>query len=78
MEALRRERDLIARIAQTSPAGIAVVDRDGQITFANAQAERVLGLHQSEKTLVNRPQPTHFERAKRRSASREGGWITRG
>ena len=50
VEALRRERDLIARIAQTSPAGIVVVDRDGQITFANAQAERVLGLHRSEIT----------------------------
>jgi PAS domain S-box-containing protein len=43
-EALRRERDLVARIAETSPVGITVVNRAGQIVFANAQAQRVLGL----------------------------------
>jgi len=50
VETLRRDQDLLARIAQMSPSGITVVDRDGRITFANAQAERVLGLHRSEIT----------------------------
>ncbi len=49
-ETLRRERDLIARIAETSPAGITVVDREGQITFANARAEEVLDLTKDEIT----------------------------
>jgi PAS domain S-box-containing protein len=48
--ALRHERDLIARIAETSPAGITVLNRDGQITFANARAEQVLGLTKDEIT----------------------------
>ena len=49
-ETLRRERDLMGQIMQTSPAGIAVVDRRGQITFANPQAERVLGLTRDKIT----------------------------
>jgi len=47
---LRRERDLLASLAETSPVGIAVVDRDGQITFANPRAEQILGLTKSEIT----------------------------
>lgn len=43
-EALRRERALLERITSASPAGIVVVDRHGQITFANPQAEKILGL----------------------------------
>jgi PAS domain S-box-containing protein len=53
-EVLRRERDLVSRITATSPAGIAVVNRKGQFTFANAQAEQVLGLTREEST-----QPTY-------------------
>jgi PAS domain S-box-containing protein len=49
-EELRRERDLIARIMETSPAGITVVDRQGQIIFANARAVKVLGLTKDEIT----------------------------
>lgn len=49
-DALTRERDLVARIMQTSPAGIVVVDRKGQITYANARAEQVLGLTRDEIT----------------------------
>ena len=41
---LRQERDLVARLAETSPVGILRFDRDGRIAFANAQAERVLGM----------------------------------
>jgi PAS domain S-box-containing protein len=43
-ERLRRERDLISRIMETSPVGIVVADRFGKITFANRSAEEVLGL----------------------------------
>ena len=43
-QALQREHDLVTRVMETSPAGIAVLDREGRITFANASAERVLGL----------------------------------
>ena len=49
---LRRERDLLARIMETSPAGITVVDRDGQLVFANRKAEQVLGLRKD--TLAQR------------------------
>ena len=43
-EALRRERDLVAKIIETSPIGIMARDSQGEITFANAEAERILGL----------------------------------
>src|ERR1039458_1097965 len=43
-EHLRRERDLISRIMETSPVGIVVADQSGRITFANHCAEKVLGL----------------------------------
>ena len=47
---LRKERDLISSIMDTSPAGITVVNREGQIVFANKQAEKVLGLKEDEIT----------------------------
>jgi PAS domain S-box-containing protein len=43
-ETLRRERDLISRIMETSPVGIVVTDQMGKITFANRHAGEVLGL----------------------------------
>ncbi|HUA38352.1 MAG TPA: response regulator [Candidatus Sulfopaludibacter sp.] len=43
-ERLRRERDLIGRIMETSPVGIVVADQSGTINFANLQAEKILGL----------------------------------
>ena len=46
-ERLRRDRDLISRIMETSPVGIVVTDQAGKITFANHQAEGVLGLTQN-------------------------------
>jgi PAS domain S-box-containing protein len=46
--ALRKERDLVSRVMETSPAGIVMVDRDGQIIFANSQAEQVLGISRAE------------------------------
>jgi len=43
------ERDtVLGRLHETVPAGIVFVDRNGQITFANARAEQVLGLKRSE------------------------------
>jgi signal transduction histidine kinase/ActR/RegA family two-component response regulator len=41
-EALRQEKDFIARLMETNPAGVLVVDATGTFTFANASAERVL------------------------------------
>ena len=49
-EDLRREHDLLNRITETSPAGITMLDQEGNIVFANAQAERVLGLTKDEIT----------------------------
>jgi PAS domain S-box-containing protein len=42
-ENLRRERDLISRIMETSPVGIVVTNQAGTIAFANHRAEEVLG-----------------------------------
>lgn len=42
--ALRRERSVLARLMETSPIGITLLDRDGQIIFANARAQDILGL----------------------------------
>jgi PAS domain S-box-containing protein len=47
-EALQRERDLVARITETSPVGIIVLDREGRIAYANSQLERGLGLSREE------------------------------
>ncbi len=47
-ESLRREQGLLSRIMVTSPVGIAVVSKQGQITYANPQAEKILGLSKEE------------------------------
>jgi two-component system cell cycle sensor histidine kinase/response regulator CckA len=47
---LRRDRDTFIRIAETGAIGITVVDTSGQITFANVQAERILGLGKDKIT----------------------------
>ena len=49
-EALRREHDLLNQIMETSPVGISVVNREGQIIFANEYLENVLGLTRDEIT----------------------------
>ncbi len=43
-EALRRERDLVARVMDTSPVGIAVFDRQGRMTFANNLLQQLASL----------------------------------
>ena len=57
-EALRQERDLVARIMETSPLGVVVVNKEGQITFANRYAEQKLGLTKDElaQRTYNAPQ----------------------
>ena len=49
-DALRREHDLVTRIMETSPGGIVMANPSGEITFANARAEQVLGLDKDEIT----------------------------
>ncbi|MBN2225942.1 MAG: PAS domain S-box protein [candidate division Zixibacteria bacterium] len=41
--ALREERDFVAQLMQTSPAGITTVDREGVITYVNRRAAEILG-----------------------------------
>ncbi|HLG13817.1 MAG TPA: PAS domain S-box protein [Blastocatellia bacterium] len=48
--ALRHERDLVSRLMETSPVGIAMINRSGRITFANGRAEEILGLSRDEIT----------------------------
>lgn len=45
---LRRERNLFATVMETSPTAIVLVDPMGRLTFANATAERTLGLDRRE------------------------------
>jgi len=47
-EDLRHERDLVARIMDTSPACITMVDRNGHIVYANARAEDLFGLKKDD------------------------------
>ncbi len=57
-EALRRERALLSQIMETSPVGITMVNREGQVIFANKRAENLLGLKKDEITqrTYNAPQ----------------------
>jgi len=47
---LKRERDIFRSITEISPLGIVMVNEDGEITFANHQAEKLLGLEKYEST----------------------------
>lgn len=46
--ALMRQHTLLSKITETSPIGITVWDISGKITFANAEAEKVLGCTKDE------------------------------
>lgn len=48
--ALRQERDLMNWLLENSPAGMIVVNHQGNITFANKRSEEVLGLTRAEIT----------------------------
>jgi len=56
--ALQHERALLARITETSPIGITMVNRQGVVIFANSQAVNLLGLSKDEITqrAYNAPQ----------------------
>lgn len=56
-EELRHERDLMARIMATSPVSIIMMNREGQITFANPGAEEVIGLSPDEVTKLTYNSP---------------------
>ncbi|MBX9928818.1 MAG: PAS domain S-box protein [Gemmatimonadaceae bacterium] len=45
---LREERDFSSALLQTSVAAIVAIEPSGEIVFANAQAERILGLTRSD------------------------------
>jgi PAS domain S-box-containing protein len=47
-EALHKERDVLNRVMETSPAGIVAFDRDGRINFANTRGALVLGTTSDE------------------------------
>ncbi|MFC1726442.1 PAS domain S-box protein [candidate division KSB1 bacterium] len=49
-ETLKKERDLIVNITNTSPAGISVVNRNEEITYANYRAEQILCLKKDKMT----------------------------
>jgi PAS domain S-box-containing protein len=57
-DALRRERTLLSQITETSPVGITMVNRHGDVTFANKQAENLLKLKRDEiaKRTYNAPE----------------------
>ncbi len=50
-ETIKKERDLLKRINDTIPVGLTLVDSNGNITLANHQAEKILGLKRDKITL---------------------------
>jgi PAS domain S-box-containing protein/putative nucleotidyltransferase with HDIG domain len=56
-EWLLRERSMVDRIMKTSPAGITVVNRDGEIVFANKRAQEILKLTRDKITDLNYDPP---------------------
>jgi PAS domain S-box-containing protein len=56
-EALLLEQEITKRIMETSPIGIVASNSHGEITFANARAEKILGLNRTEvaKRTYNAP-----------------------
>jgi len=46
----RRDQDVLKTVTETSPVGIVMVGDDGVFTYANTEAERVLGLSRDEIT----------------------------
>ena len=52
-EALRREKDFIGQLMESSPVGIMMIDAEGRFTFANAAAALVLGRPREQITGQN-------------------------
>jgi len=47
---LEQERNLLDHIAQTSPAGIIVLDKNGRLMFVNKRSEEISGIPESKLT----------------------------
>ncbi|MCF8129929.1 MAG: PAS domain S-box protein [Deltaproteobacteria bacterium] len=47
-QAILREQHFLKQLMETSPVGITVVNREGQISLANFRAEEILGLKRSD------------------------------
>ncbi|MBD3195052.1 MAG: PAS domain S-box protein [Candidatus Lokiarchaeota archaeon] len=47
---LKKERDIFEGITKTSPVGIVMLNKEGEITFANPEAEKILGLRKNKIT----------------------------
>ena len=47
-QAILREQHFLKQLMETSPVGITVVNREGQISLANKRAEEILGLKRSD------------------------------
>jgi PAS domain S-box-containing protein len=60
-----RDHSLLNSIANISPVGIVVLDREGKITFASPRAESILGLPKKQITQLTYSAPdqhiTHFD-----------------
>lgn len=69
-EQLRRERDTLSRVMQTSPAAIMIVNIDGEIVFANERAEAILGV------AINQILSRHYDDALWQMADFDGVPIT--
>jgi PAS domain S-box-containing protein len=52
-EKLKQESEFNANLAETSPVGIAVLDKNGNITYANKEAEYTLGLTKDDITSLS-------------------------
>ncbi len=50
-QALQQERDLLEKIMNTSPSGITVLDKSGQIEFANKRSEDIFRLPQGDQII---------------------------
>ena len=57
-QALKESEQRLARIFETIAEGIIMLDRDGHITFANAAAEKILGIPRSDITKRTYYDPT--------------------
>lgn len=55
--ALDDERDLQAALTQTSLSGLIALDQTGTFVFANAEAERILGVHVTPATTIRISDP---------------------
>jgi PAS domain S-box-containing protein len=57
-EELRRERDLVSSIMETSPIGMIILDRQGQIVYANPQVAKIAGVDLESLVLRNYDDPS--------------------